>query len=181
MSFNTLLVGRPGQQSIPSARQKFAPLGARPSNFAAGLNEYKAYELHCNDLFRSAHGRVALLAGGVIARLARDYINAEDVYDGPMEDARAGICSNWLLCVWDGNNDFAMWDNKLSEEEIELICGMYEIQMKEWNGTTNVGLKSWWPRPQVWKVSGLNRGYWSPDAEIWFQNRLTNIVAQQYR
>ncbi|KAE9386290.1 hypothetical protein BT96DRAFT_839466, partial [Gymnopus androsaceus JB14] len=36
-------------------------------------------------------------------------------------------------------------------------------------------LKSWWPRPQAWKLSGLNTGYWSSDAEQWYQRHLEKI------
>ncbi|KAF9060341.1 hypothetical protein BDP27DRAFT_1236981 [Rhodocollybia butyracea] len=35
--------------------------------------------------------------------------------------------------------------------------------------------RSWWLRPAAWKVCGLNCGYWSRDAEQWFQTRLEHI------
>ncbi|KAE9386291.1 hypothetical protein BT96DRAFT_1006240 [Gymnopus androsaceus JB14] len=55
-AFNTLIVGPPAQQYSPSYRQKFAVLGDCPSTFAPGLT---------------------LLAGGVIAHLARDVIGVD--------------------------------------------------------------------------------------------------------
>ncbi|KAJ3870354.1 hypothetical protein F5051DRAFT_303309, partial [Lentinula edodes] len=35
--------------------------------------------------------------------------------------------------------------------------------------------RSWWPRLISWKSSGFNCGYWSNDAEDWFQQRLNTI------
>ncbi|KAF8589569.1 hypothetical protein K439DRAFT_1289399, partial [Ramaria rubella] len=34
---------------------------------------------------------------------------------------------------------------------------------------------SWWPKPGSWSHSGLNVGYWSPTAEVWYQNQLAHI------
>ncbi|KAJ3991547.1 hypothetical protein F5050DRAFT_1581232 [Lentinula boryana] len=127
--FNTLVVGGRLQQHKAYRRRRFAMLGVRPSEFVPGLSEYKAYELRRNELFRSARGRAALLAGGIIARLARDVANAEDVFDGPTEDAMESILSDRSLCVWDGRDEYALWDDKLTDEETELICGMYEFEI----------------------------------------------------
>ncbi|KAJ4474137.1 hypothetical protein C8J55DRAFT_407748, partial [Lentinula edodes] len=61
------------------------------------------------------------------------------------------------------------WDDQLTSDEEDLICGCYEV----WTG--EVHFKSWWPRPISWKSSGFNCGYWSNDAEDWFQQRLNAI------
>lgn len=129
IAFNTLVVGDPLQQRKAYRRRRYAMLGVRPSTFVPGLGEYKAYELRRNELFRSARGRAALLAGGIIARLARDVANEEDVFDGPTEDAMESILSDRSLCVWDGSEEYALWDDKLTDEETELICGMYEFEI----------------------------------------------------
>jgi hypothetical protein len=34
---------------------------------------------------------------------------------------------------------------------------------------------SWWPKPHVMSASGLNVGWWSPDCEHWFRQRLAVI------
>lgn len=38
---------------------------------------------------------------------------------------------------------------------------------------------SWWPRPAAWNISSLNTGYWSRDAESWYQSRLLMIKNSQ--
>ncbi|KIJ24890.1 hypothetical protein M422DRAFT_126992, partial [Sphaerobolus stellatus SS14] len=34
---------------------------------------------------------------------------------------------------------------------------------------------SWWPKPNIWKHSGLDVGYWSTGCEKWFQDRKLRI------
>ncbi|KAJ7153188.1 hypothetical protein C8R43DRAFT_846897, partial [Mycena crocata] len=43
---------------------------------------------------------------------------------------------------------------------------------KEENQTST---PSWWPKPYAFNTSGLNTGWWSPDCEHWFQQRLAKI------
>jgi hypothetical protein len=35
---------------------------------------------------------------------------------------------------------------------------------------------SLWPKPSAWSRSGKNVGYWSPDAEEWFQCRVAYLL-----
>ncbi|KIJ45384.1 hypothetical protein M422DRAFT_166875 [Sphaerobolus stellatus SS14] len=34
---------------------------------------------------------------------------------------------------------------------------------------------SWWPKPNIWRHSGLDVGYWSSGCEKWFQDRKERI------
>ncbi|KAJ7689236.1 hypothetical protein B0H14DRAFT_2249385, partial [Mycena olivaceomarginata] len=65
------------------------------------------------------------------------------------------------------------WDDALTQEEMNLICGVYSVE------TENDGLQkkevSWWPKPAAFFHSGLNIGWWSPDCERWFQKRRLEI------
>ncbi|KIJ49397.1 hypothetical protein M422DRAFT_160667, partial [Sphaerobolus stellatus SS14] len=64
------------------------------------------------------------------------------------------------------------WDDSLTEEEIDILCGVYRLQTGNGNQESYV---SWWPRPSAWRGSGLNVGYWSPACESWFKRRLEQI------
>ncbi|KAJ4464158.1 hypothetical protein C8R41DRAFT_745384, partial [Lentinula lateritia] len=66
------------------------------------------------------------------------------------------------------------WDDKLTDEEMDLICGSYEVATGS-EGQQQTAIKSWWPRSGSWRSCGLNCGYWSSDAEDWFRNRLDQI------
>ncbi|KIK58426.1 hypothetical protein GYMLUDRAFT_110556, partial [Collybiopsis luxurians FD-317 M1] len=63
-------------------------------------------------------------------------------------------------------------DDSLTEEEINLITGTYEIPT---GIEEQVQLVSWWPRPSTWQDSGLNTGFWSHDTEEWYQTWLKMI------
>ncbi|KIK31445.1 hypothetical protein CY34DRAFT_103292 [Suillus luteus UH-Slu-Lm8-n1] len=111
--------------------------------------------------------RAAFLHGGLIWRLALHSLGFDH-----LPSVIEGISTEAIpfgdLLVGDGGQTY--YDDGLSEEEIDFMCGTYYIDLREW--TTVV---SWWPRPNAWNVSGLNVGFWSARCEDWFQTRLGNI------
>lgn len=123
--FNTLMASHPPRMSLSMPFRKPAMLGFRPVGFAPTLQDYNSYELVRNDFLRSARGRAALLAGGIIARLARGIVDANDVYDGPTGHALHE--GEQALCVWEAGQTCAFWDDNLTNEEMDLICGSYEV------------------------------------------------------
>ena len=84
----------------------------------------------------------------------------------------------------------AYFDDGLSSEELDIVCGVYKVPSSEFiylffskvklaNVNAVKGkeseLRSWWPCPHTWEVSGLEFGYWTPWCENWFQKRLLQI------
>ncbi|KAK7684350.1 hypothetical protein QCA50_012674 [Cerrena zonata] len=65
-------------------------------------------------------------------------------------------------------------ENILTNDEIEVICGMYVDATDIRNQTA---LRSWWPLPTVWNVCGLNTNYWTRECEAWFQKHLAKVLA----
>ncbi|KAG1719528.1 hypothetical protein EDB19DRAFT_1918789 [Suillus lakei] len=63
-----------------------------------------------------------------------------------------------------GGGGQTYYDDGLSEEEINFMCGMYYIDLRD-----GLEMVSWWPRPNAWNVSGLNISFWSARCEDWFQ------------
>ncbi|KAF8832042.1 hypothetical protein HHX47_DHR1001031 [Lentinula edodes] len=175
LPFNTLMASYPPRLCKVIPRHRPAVLGFRPAGFRPNLQDYRAYEVVRDEFLRSARGRAALLGGGIVARLARDVVNKDDVYDGPTVHALQE--GEHALCVWEVGRGRAFWDDQLTTEEIDLICGTYEVATgiisKE--GVQQTAIRSWWPRPNSWKTCGLNCGFWSKDAEDWLQKRLTKI------
>jgi hypothetical protein len=81
------------------------------------------------------------------------------------------------------------WDDDLSEQELDLICGVYKVFTGQYSfsyfqadflniflGKGSPADNSWWPKANVWKNSGLNVGYWSPACGHFYQKRLEKII-----
>ncbi|KAJ6598246.1 hypothetical protein DFH09DRAFT_1022563 [Mycena vulgaris] len=151
--------------------QPYRGLGYRPQDFRTDAGEYAGYEAIRNRIFCSGRGRAALMMGGIIARLARDVVALQSVYRGPTKTVSVDG-----QCVWDGHPSApAYWDDALTAEELEIICGVYEVATgvsdpNREGGQTRCG--SWWPLPAAWSLSGLDMGHWTPSCETWFQRRL---------
>ncbi|KAJ3849134.1 hypothetical protein EV368DRAFT_47928 [Lentinula lateritia] len=125
LAFNTLIASDPPRICKVIPRRRPAILGFRPAGFLPNLQDYQAYEVVRNEFLCSARGRAALLGGGTVARLAREIVNKHDVYDGPTVHAlQEGEHALW---VWEVGRGRAFWDDQLTSEETDLICGTYEV------------------------------------------------------
>ncbi|KAJ7166518.1 hypothetical protein C8R43DRAFT_877968, partial [Mycena crocata] len=106
----------------PGARNPYSGLGFRPQNYKPDHHDYQTYVALRSVFLRSPRGRAALLSGGIIGRLARAVVPDEEVLRGPSDDATING-----ICLWDGHSQQAYWDDTLTEQEIDLICGVYHI------------------------------------------------------
>ncbi|KAJ3870853.1 hypothetical protein F5051DRAFT_341597, partial [Lentinula edodes] len=120
-SFNTLSPYHPLRGYDPQPQRQFPTLGVRHPGFRPGQDEYRSYEYRRDSFLRSVRGRAAILAGGIIARLARGVVDENDVFEGPTNQAIHGVC------VSDPRLQVAFWDDQLTSDEEDLICGCYEV------------------------------------------------------
>ena len=122
IAFNTFIhadVGHPAPHFIP----RYSGLGYRSVNYQPTIHDYQSYECKRNNFLRSPRGRAALLAGGLMARLARDVVNFDDVCYGPSDEIfRHGFCLKD-----EKYSSFALWDDCLTEDEQDMICGVYKV------------------------------------------------------
>jgi hypothetical protein len=96
-------------------------LGHRPLGHIFNTSEYVAYEQAKRDLLEGAFGRVALLRGGIVWRLAKDIVKVKAVTQGPTSSCKTqgniiGQCDQYNLV-----------DDFLSEEDEDIICGVYHV------------------------------------------------------
>ena len=98
-------------------------LGWRYPQYKPDAVDYAAYECARDALLRQPHARAALLKGGIIWRLAREHIDysSNAVLSGPSEYVYH--CGH-ALRFSDGQ---VSWDDDLSEQEMDLICGVYKV------------------------------------------------------
>ena len=100
-------------------------LGWHPPRHKPGPREYTVYRELQDRVLSCPYHCVALLQGGIVWHLALDALefptDAEiSVTQGPSEDA----LTRGTTIVLD--NGLELSDDSLTEEEIELICGVYK-------------------------------------------------------
>jgi hypothetical protein len=161
-------------------------LGERREGYVPGAADYEAYENARDAFLRSPRGRAALLKGGIVWRLAMEFLEPGLVLAGPSDDAL--VCGQSFRPIA-GNPDY--YDDYLKPDELDLICGVYQVRTGILNlrilwflvayrkTSTGYGDQvshlSWWPKHATWEKSQFNVGYWTRFAEEWFQRRLAEI------
>ncbi|KAJ7694637.1 hypothetical protein B0H17DRAFT_931626 [Mycena rosella] len=147
---------------------RFTGLGYRCMGYKPTPIDYGVYEMLRQRFFSSPRGRAARFAGGVVGRLAK--------LDLASLDLNHDVFTTGIR-LWDGQSAAAYWADALTDQEIDLICGVYEVATGANDDDPQTTKVSWWPKPHVFLHSGMNTGWWSPDCERWYQKRLTAIKA----
>ncbi|KAJ6618822.1 hypothetical protein B0H10DRAFT_1794648, partial [Mycena sp. CBHHK59/15] len=147
----------------------------RTRGYKFTLEDYYEYQHHCKTLLAQPRARAAFLAGGIVWRIAWDILSPDIVFGGP---SIAAIDYQIGACMANTNT----WDDVLTENELDLICGMHKVTTGNLNRETGVeqtANKSWWPSHSTWAGlrCGNNPGYWSYTCEKWYQERLSEIEA----
>ena len=190
ISFHTCIRGPFRARTTPEKpKQPPASLGRRDKGYKPDDIDYKMYVQQRDAFLRSPRGRAALLAGGIVARIAWDVVPYRMVYDGPLED----VYDNG---IYFSAGQTGYYDDVLLEEEVSLICGTYSVNTgknhlfnfkypnlnltgRMSGDTEQLSNPSWWPRPGAWESSGLWQGCWTADCEKWYQKRLEKHAAGQ--
>ncbi|KAJ7163645.1 hypothetical protein C8R46DRAFT_1221064 [Mycena filopes] len=175
IEFRLCIQEEPSNNPSPPRWTGYTGLGFRKQNYSATPVDYHVYQALRDNFLESPRGRLALQAGGIVGRLARFAVNTNVACLGPTQDAL------WTgVRLWDGESSMAYWDNLLTEDEINLICGVYEVgtgRVKKATDEKQTSQISWWPKPFVFATSGMNTGWWSADCEQWFLQRQAKIEA----
>ena len=146
-------------------------LTIRPINHTFTAADFEAYEYSRRYLFRDPRiARAALLAGGILWRLA--------IEDVPLDVALVGPdpLSSQLgfgFRIQDKKDDVYV-DDDLTHSEVCNIIGMYFEQPAhervKWENDT---YPMWWPLPRYLKGWALDFPMWTPVDEDWY-TRLRN-------
>ncbi|KAL0060848.1 hypothetical protein AAF712_012387 [Marasmius tenuissimus] len=153
----------------------------------ADAHDFSTYQFARNEFLRGRNGRAAGLAGGIVCRIAKEVLNVEDVIHGPEvpEVFTRGRC----FFEQDG---VGYWDDCLTEEDVDLICGVYYfttggcLSFCGLNSRSHQldhardychekylsSHRSWFPRPGSFNASTFNVGFWSKDCEKWYKHRV---------
>ncbi|KAK0458337.1 uncharacterized protein EV420DRAFT_1236530, partial [Desarmillaria tabescens] len=150
-------------------------LGYRHVNYKPNPLDFATYQSLCKGFLCSQRGQAALLAGGILAQIARDYIPDDEVYMRPSHD----VYSSGVCFVKDSESGASYWDDQLTDDEINLLCGVYMVETGHRDGNDHQQtMLSWFPKPAAWATSGLNVGFWTSDCESWYQKRLQENMSE---
>ncbi|KAJ7856258.1 hypothetical protein B0H14DRAFT_2753308 [Mycena olivaceomarginata] len=123
----------------------------------------------------TTRGHAALRYGNVVGRIAQAALLSEDVLLGPSDDV-----TEHSICFRNLRSNELYWDDELSAEELDLICGIYHVAtgQRDLNapGNRQTSTISWWPHPIYFEKFGLNIGWWSPACEDFYQKRPKQIT-----
>ncbi|KLO18895.1 hypothetical protein SCHPADRAFT_885790 [Schizopora paradoxa] len=123
------LLGVPrGSFGAPLNDARVATMGRRWRGYCPDEADYASYRQKCRELFSIDRVRRALRRGGIIWRIALDYIEVLDGVDGPSQE----VMNEPLWISDSASKRPVMVDDGLSVEEIGIIVGSYEIRDRYW-------------------------------------------------
>jgi hypothetical protein len=118
-------VAHSGRQTTPDLLVFSPPatllcLPHRHSDFKFTISEFEAYEDRREEFFKKPRARVALLAGGIVWRLALEELGIQPALSGPTDSRFYSF-----EVTTDSGEKFV--DDALSVAEMDLICGVYYV------------------------------------------------------
>ncbi|KAH9477530.1 hypothetical protein JR316_0009750 [Psilocybe cubensis] len=135
-------------------------------------DDYESSMLACRQILDQQRGRAALLMGGIVGRIAKEYLSTESVLQGPSVE----LLRNGRGYVANPEAELLAYCNDgLTEHDIAIIIGSYSLMTDFKN---QVGVKSWFPPPAVWNEidrNGIEWLEWTERNEYWYQTRLELI------
>jgi hypothetical protein len=149
------------------------------------MHDYAVYLRNRESLLLQPKGRAALLQGRIVWHLALETVGMEAALEGPssdVTDCRLGIS----FSSGDLESSIWYWDDKLTNNELIMLCGGYRFYTGMscyfcLKGRTSciagegiqIACKSWWPLQSTWNdvSSGNNWGHWTDWNEDWYQQR----------
>ncbi|KZS96587.1 hypothetical protein SISNIDRAFT_483143 [Sistotremastrum niveocremeum HHB9708] len=135
--------------------------------------QYAAYERLCKIVLSRPSGRAALCAGGIIGRIARDYLPFELALDGPSRDA-THFGRRWGFEVHTGSYQGLIFDDILTSDVSNVLSGRYVIPTPRGQNKDLLlpdSVYYYWPPDFIWAAAAnkQNLGYWTPRNEHWFR------------
>ncbi len=85
--------------------------------------DFQSYTYRCKHILGEI-GRGALLQGGILARIAREFISIESALDGP---SRRVVVNRTGTSFRSEISGYEYWDDAMNQTEIDIICGTYYV------------------------------------------------------
>ncbi|KAF8156129.1 hypothetical protein B0H34DRAFT_799189 [Crassisporium funariophilum] len=151
--------------------EPYMPQSYRLSDHTFTKADFDVAMLACRSVLSSPQGRAALLQGGIVGRIAREYVSKDGVLGGPSIEVTAHRVG---YLVPSGDNNVKFCDDQLTANEVAIICGTYSLHTP-YKG--QVAVWTWFPPPEVWvhNHTGCHWLDWTEQCEDIFQRILSGI------
>ena len=159
------------------------------------VGDFEEAMMQCKVLLTSSCGRAAMLKGGIVGRIAKEYLSVDSVLHGPSVEITTH-CVGYFGPVASGDKRYC--DDELTAHEIAVICGTYtiytgqsfyiqvylvNIQLSSTLGTVagQTTVRSWFPPPSAWIKNGAGYRWleWTERSEKFFVKLLEDIKKGQ--
>ena len=185
--FRTLLRTKSTSQDKCLSRI-YSPVSFRPEGYRFTQLDFDSAMLHSKTILQMGGGCAAMLRGGILSRIAQEFLSLDGVLDGPSAEVTVHHTGFVTPAEWEGYN---YWDDDLTEHEIAIIIGTYSMYTGEYpsifevsillinmigNGD-QVTIVSWFPPPSLWEHKDCGLGWleWTEKAETFFLGILSDI------
>jgi hypothetical protein len=122
--FRTLQHLRPIAPSFSmSSIVRFIPI--RLSDYTFTPHDYATYLHDRLAILSGPRGRSALLRGGIVWRLAKDYLSHDATLEGPSHAVRAYRVGQSFRDSRSDCENWEYWDDDLTKDEWDSLCGLY--------------------------------------------------------
>lgn len=164
LAFNTSVqVDSPAPWDPASAILHDVQPRLRVGNRMAWREAYETWSEACTDILARPHARrAALLRGGILARIVKDFVPSADFPSIPTEQARAYGCPDPLLV---GGKTFH--DDWLSEDELGALLG------RDRDAAPGAP-RSMFPPPAIWVEHA--GGVWTQTHEAWYAGHRSDLA-----
>ena len=187
--FLTLLPLLPTIKTTIRTTRALIPI--RVKDYVFNESDYYSYVQERARILSSPRGRAALLEGGIIGRIAKEHLGHDRAALGP--SPAVTIHRQGFFFVDSIGTTY--WDDRLTDDEISSICGSYRcytgkllllyfypffINETVTGNGSQMSEVSWWPTPTHWNnrnANGYNWGHWTEWDEVWYQERVRNILS----
>ena len=183
--FRTLLPLECSPRQV-SFSQEFTPTSHRLLHHNFTVADFEASLLQCKTVLSSPQGRAALLRGGIVARIAKEYISNDRVYEGPSVE----VTAHRLGYLVPSDGGICLCDDDLTEHEVAIICGTYSLYTRMYTphyyfllfsilrlAYKQEAVCSWFPPPSAWQAARCGNKWldWTERCEDLFLNIVYDI------
>ncbi|KAF9053501.1 hypothetical protein BJ165DRAFT_860537 [Panaeolus papilionaceus] len=135
-------------------------------------NDYESYRATAQQLLSRPFSRAALTRGGLIGRIARQYLGFDAVVNGPSSEVRV----HFEGCTFPSEAPGTEYgDDHLTDQEVQILIGTYYMETKQANQQKVV---SWLPPLTSWYESKKTH-HWTQWTEL--DEDLFQLIMEEIR